>query len=403
MKTLLTLHTILHEQEVEKVDNLMAEVFNLPSLDELDRTFLLLLPTYFKHGLLVDGKSTYDKVSRSWDRNLYISHKLDILKENEFLGTSLEYDITTPFRSVAILNPLAELMWLEEEQDLTKSYMHSKTTKYLDRILSKIWSCPGALLVLEGISKLATLCLVSYVSIHTYGELNLPNYTGTAQEYGLVVMLITSIIYEIGQFIDFVVHRKSFSRGLEGYVRQVWNRLDLIAMISIAVWAVSWAIWASGKKRHPDIQVQGRIFLAISAIPLSLSLLQYFVVIPELGHLVITIFEMLKDLRSFAFVCFVATLGFGLVLCALFYQNPTGEYRGLGHSFMELFAAMIGNIDYSSWRGDSTVTDVGIVIYLIFIARVGIVMMNLLIARMSNTHERILKKAKEEWCFSMVL
>ena len=53
-------------QEVEVADGIMIGLFNLPSLDEPGKTFLLLLPKCFKHGRMVDevkfGKSEQLKI-----------------------------------------------------------------------------------------------------------------------------------------------------------------------------------------------------------------------------------------------------------------------------------------------------------------------------------------------------
>ena len=61
--------------------------------------------------------------------------------------------------------------------------------------------------------------------------------------------------------------------------------------------------------------------------------------------------------------------------------------------------------DYK-WEYDMQVHDhianTGIVVYIVFVALMGIVLINLLVARMAGTHDRIDAQAKAEWGFTQV-
>ena len=163
--------------------------------------------------------------------------------------------------------------------------------------------------------------------------------------------------------------------------------------------------------------------MAAPVIPLSFSLLQYLSVFKRLGSLVIMIGAMVGDILNFIVIFFVSVLGFGIVLWALFRLDPTQEYSSLGQTLMTLFSAMMGGVDYtpfplmddvaSAWgtgpNGTSIVPwytpalrDLGVTVYIIYVTLIGILLVNLLIARMAATHDRIDAYAKAEWAFLLV-
>ena len=52
---------------------------------------------------------------------------------------------------------------------------------------------------IEGLSKLYTLILVSFVCNFTYGQESQKEYSGSLAENLLVVILVAQVLYELGQ------------------------------------------------------------------------------------------------------------------------------------------------------------------------------------------------------------
>ena len=89
-----------------------------------------------------------------------------------------------------------------------------------------------------------------------------------------------------------------------------------------------------------------QIVLSLSAIPLSLNLLQYISAEKSFGRLVIILFEMLSEMMGFMWVFLLCIVGFSITFWGLF--NHTGPYgfRGLGFTFLQLLSVTTGSLNY---------------------------------------------------------
>lgn len=292
---------------------------------------------------------------------------------------------------------------------LTANFMLSGSPvfKYIFELFWNPRSNPALMFFLEGVAKLATLVLVADVAILQF--IPGPQYQWQLQsgEIGLYVMISSGVLYEAGQLQDVITRNSTLSprRVILKYFKNIWNQLDIAAYILILYWAFGQLA------NEPARANSGRIALALSAIPLSFTMFQYLSVSKPLGRLVIMIVAMLCDLLTFIWVFLVAILGFGITLNSLFHLDPTNEFRTAGYTFMYMFSALLGNTDYSPFPPPSQtnapnynadVEHVGVVVYISFIVIVGIVLVNLLVARMASTHNRIESTSKAEWGYFWV-
>ena len=89
-----------------------------------------------------------------------------------------------------------------------------------------------------------------------------------------------------------------------------------------------------------------QIVLSLSAIPLSLNLLQYISAEKSFGRLVIIIFEMFSEMMGFMWVFVLCVMGFSITFWGLF--NHTGPYGfgGLGFTILQLFSVTMGSLNY---------------------------------------------------------
>ena len=203
------------------------------------------------------------------------------------------------------------------------------------------------------------------------------------------------------------------------YLGDPWNRLDLSAYLLIFV-----GIMSKTQIDYYTLDTElGYELTAIAAIPLSFTLFQYLSVSKRFGSLVIMIGAMVWDVLNFIVIFLVSVMGFGIVLWALFRQDPTQEYSSIGQTFMTLFSVMMGGVDYSpfpllddvatAWgtglNGTSiapwyspALRELGITVYIVYVTLIGILLVNLLIACMAATHDRIDAYAKAEWAFLLV-
>jgi hypothetical protein len=243
---------------------------------------------------------------------------------------------------------------------------------------------PATFFLLEGLSKAATLLLVATVSIDVYGKLGHTLFANSAAEGLLLLMLVTQIIYEIGQL-------GAVKWSLERHFADVWNSLDCAALALIGMWAL-----LSPHRAAFDV---GRALLSLSAIPLSLQMLQYISILETIGLLVLMIKSMVLDVAVFVLVYVVSIFGFGVCFYGLFYgQAP---FDSSGETMLYLFQSTLGNFDFGALSG-SPFNGVGTAVLVAFLVLTSVLLVNLLIAQMSSTYSRIKEKSREEWSFIMV-
>lgn len=432
--------------EAAKWEQLMVNALQLKTLDD-PRNLKLLLFSGKTVGV-VDNSSASETVKIDVQGKVFYKNRksnfkhyenIQILGSYEFLGRCLEWGAAFPFAFAAITSHVRKTFWGKYtfssllyvlgpmRYKATAGTAQRATLTDRNRVnifddVCKIWwnprSCPGLMFFLEGTSKAVMLGLASFVSVREYGYDGNFRYHESPVQIALLVFVSTTILYEFGQYLD----RPSFNlvTKMTEYL-DWWNFFDVCTNFLVLLWALLLRL-----KSH---QVARQICLALSLIPLTVSLLQYLLYFRALGELVILSMAMMRDLFKFFFIFVVFALGFGLCLWGLFAHTP-GAFGGLGFTIINLFAAMLGGINYSLLEGYPNTLDnvtalvrgnvddyklsydeqvgqhlsnTGIVVYVAFVTLCGIVLINLLIARMTGTHDRIEAAAAAQWGFFQVL
>lgn len=169
-------------------------------------------------------------------------------------------------------------------------------------------------------SKAVTLGIVSYVAVDngSYKE---------SFEYALVTLIISKILYEVGQLAE---SNWKFSQYFDG-----WNLFDSIASCLLLVWLLGSSF---GFDQIPT--ETNHLVLGCAAIPLSLGLLQSLSIFKKVGELLIIIKAMTYDVGSFLLVYAICLLGFSTCFNAFFFS---GEFA-IGFSMLTLFSATLGKL-----------------------------------------------------------
>lgn len=281
---------------------------------------------------------------------------------------------------------------------------------------------PIAMFFFECISKLFFLWMVCWVAINDYGVLYAdpeePAYdplTYTFNDQVIIVILVTSVLRELGEFegntmqevskVDIVerstVFESILSETYQHFFSNVWNFLDLCSLILVALWAVF--------KQYEDYTDTARAFLSCAAIPLSLSILRYAAIEKSMGNLVITVISMTRDFYSFAVVFVVCILGFGVFFRSLFQHDHIAAeedesnvegYSTSSSSLLTLLDGAFGQHDYGQMDKDSPYFYIGVALQVVYIILTMVILFNLLIAKMSTTYANSEEKALEEWEYS---
>jgi hypothetical protein len=251
----------------------------------------------------------------------------------------------------------------------------------------KLFACPrytpAIMFFIEGLSKLYTLALVSLVCFTTYGSQSADSYSNSAEENLLLMMLVAQTLYELGQLA-------SCGWSLKDYFGGIWNILDVACCALLMIWAFLLP--------NRELFYLGKVAIAMSAIPLALVQLQYLSLIKTLGLLVLMIQSMMVDVSVFIVVYLVSIYGFTVCFRALFYT--VNGFSSTGIAFVTLFQSTLGQFFFDDF--DGTYKMVGIVVMVIFLTLTNVLLVNLLIAQMSSTYNRIIFKSREEWTFIKV-
>jgi ankyrin repeat protein len=330
--------------------------------------------------------------------------------------------------------------------------------------------CPKTMFLLESLSKITLLSNLFYVSSYLYNvddiiQMNkdalvfkciwtkaysaLPTCVWHKSEYFLVIMLFTTILYECGE-IKLTYHYLSknktnnyngskqhtyfdiLSRNIfesdtlfreyskvifNHFCKDTWNILDFITMLCLVGWFVC---------RSFDNIDLARSCLAFAAIPLSLNLLRLLTLFEDAGCLVFTIFEMTKDLKTFAIVFFTAIFGFIVAFHSLFqvanhseddfnnffyfekpeesrsleydaYNKLYQKFGTLNKTFRTMFDAALGQYGTESFAKHIHV-DLATSLTSLYALFAMVILLNLVVAKMGATYDNIHVGAFSTWC-----
>jgi hypothetical protein len=229
-----------------------------------------------------------------------------------------------------------------------------------------------------------------YTTVHAY----------KLSEIFLTIMLFTILLHEVGEVFQGVNVRHVFKYLVKGRLFEIlaahieddnWNYFDLLSTLSTVAWFLL---------RLCDEIVIARIIISVAAIPSALVLLRYFFLFKPLGELVIMIYSMLQKLAAFIIVYLLSIAGFGVAFYGLYHGSDL--FSDGNTTFLGLFSFTLGNFDFSSSGFETTsfaVNTLGTYLAVIFLIFTSLVLLNLLIAEMTNSHGEISAKTFHEWSY----
>lgn len=293
--------------EAAKWEHLIANIFQLPSFDIAEN---------LETALEIDANQSIDKHERT----------VNMFQDEAFLGKCVVFNLKAPFGSVSISSRIRQAFWGATTPTADRQFVDGPTIRYLEKnglfyfqggimildsfheVMDMCWnprSCPAVIFFLEGLSKIVIVILSSHIAVQSYGyqgdfhflPVDMPTFGVTIV---LLVMIAATIMYEVGQLAE---------RGsMNVYITNPWNFLDFCAIMLLLVWAIL--------LHSPEQQVARQIVLALSMIPMSLTILQYLSYFKSLGHcddarcrlFSVHLYDIHARLRAL-FVGFVSTHG----------------------------------------------------------------------------------------------
>jgi len=211
----------------------------------------------------------------------------------------------------------------------------------------------------------------------------------TGMEYIFTVLAICGGINEI---------EKCWRQGKSNYLNFFWNYADVLLFILLAAFIIM--------RNVSDLRTETtmiRQILALSAVPLYIRLLELLVLSRRFGPLMLIIQNVISEVLYFMILVLLMIVAFGQCTSVLFTDPNMKElewFKTFGSACETLFIAMLGVLD------ESQVTEVreeyeiiGPLIIFFYLIITSIILLNLLIAILSNIYKKIDEKSNEEWMF----
>ncbi|XP_064609759.1 transient-receptor-potential-like protein [Liolophura sinensis] len=218
--------------------------------------------------------------------------------------------------------------------------------------------------------------------------------------------------------------KQVWDEGLKAYARQWWNWLDFI-MLSLYLAAFSCRISAffqisSGRfgpenmERncwpHTDPVLISEGLFALANVFSFARIIYLFQANQHLGPLQISLGCMLIDIAKFLFIFFLVLTSFACGMNQLYWyyglseNNQSGAFNSLLMSYRTLFWSLFSLTqlkDIKNDEGGQPYTEIiGELMFMIYHAMGIIVLINMLIAMMSNSFQDIENHADREWKFA---
>lgn len=403
-----------HEQSdllffARKMEDAASEIFNCSSMDRPINVQMLLQPEQrilpsiplFKYQINALGKSglldicltrkckfLFEKPQISGFVNdiFWSSAKMELLAHRnvQMLEDDTIHDTTTSkSQQSSLVNAAMSTDLGHRFGDLM--IMNSR----LVRISYGMRSCPVLRFVSEALARIFIVVQIVDVSVNVYGDRcgivfseSCSQFPFSRTELTLFVLTFSICLYEVGE-----LYQKN--GRWSAYYEDEWKLLDSTGLILTLTWFAL---------RFYNLSL-ARVFLACAAIPLCLGLLRYLSVSHTLGVIVATARAMLMDMVAFLVVYIICVLGFGVFFLSLYHGN--GIFQSASSTVMQLFSYTLGNFEFTDVDASSpAINSLAQTVLIVYVTFTSILLINLLVARMTNAYQRVDDKALQEWSFS---
>ncbi|CAM4802278.1 unnamed protein product [Rotaria magnacalcarata] len=213
------------------------------------------------------------------------------------------------------------------------------------------------------------------------------------QEYILLIWVSTLLCEELRQF--FSGEAQSVRNKISAYFGVFWNQLDVVAIL---LFYVGFAL-----RLLPSAECfcAARIALSVDLTLWFMRTLNIFAAIKRLGPKLVMIGEMVHDLKFFMLMLTVFILGFGVSSYSLIHGTKEFSWH-LPREIINLaYWQMFGELNSldtfeNNYRANGYAVFILLVVYM---AIVSILLVNLLIAMLSNTFDRLQTDTDRIWKF----
>ncbi len=186
--------------------------------------------------------------------------------------------------------------------------------------------------------------------------------------------------------------------GIASYFKSFWNFIDIIPIIGIYAIAfislLETVIYAGMVEERID-ETNQRIVISIVTLFMWLKFLYFFRIFDQTSYLIRIVVEVVIDMRHFLLVLLFMIIGFGNSFLVLALGNKTDETIFIDsyiNSILYSYRMVLGDFDTEAFG--ETAVPLAWVLFLLFTIFNMIVMLNLLIAIISDSYARVAASAE---------
>ena len=191
---------------------------------------------------------------------------------------------------------------------------------------------------------------------------------------------------------------------VEYFTSDPWNIVDMVMYVGVVV---SIATNQADEAVSSDfgLSLASHVITAVVSLLLWFKILYYFRGFRETGVLVRTVFQIVSDIQYFFLLLFVVIMGFGNAFFVLGKIDNFGmdesnsPFASVWESFVSLFSATLAGPDVTIFdnANEMWLRILCRTLYIGFTMFAAIIMLNLLISLMGDTHEHILQGSLGVW------
>lgn len=218
---------------------------------------------------------------------------------------------------------------------------------------------------------------------------------------------------------------EAFRQGFCIYLSKWWNWVDVLIVLmfwtSYGIWIFSLVRFGFKWEPQENVFIIADVFYAGASIVAYFHLTHVFQVHSTMGPLQLSLYKMLKDVLRFLFIFLLLYISFatGVVRLysyyvssqrALHHPNSTRSaesyhpYADRAKTLIALFWFLLGNVDEEKIpvkdRAFQLTSTFALIFFMIYVVCMVIVALNMLVAMMNNSFERIMEDEDIQWKFS---
>jgi len=214
--------------------------------------------------------------------------------------------------------------------------------------------------------------------------------------------LLFCTVYSLGEVGQLLIEGRR-------YLDSLWNRLDMSSLV--LYWCTSFvhmlvAVNALEEQTERDLVDVLTPVAAVTALLLWTNILYYARAFESTASLVRTLLQALQDMGAFVLIILIVLAGFSTGFFLLYMQPAfmgSADYEELYLQFgtplntvLTLYDMMLGSYDVRVLRLSSSVV-LAWLFFLLFSFMMSILLLNVLIAILSDSFERVQERADVEW------